>query len=552
MRDSGRLIGEVLAAAVNFYNPSVIVIGGDVAHAHEQLLAGIREVVYQRSLPLATRHLRVVRSQLDDRAGVIGAAVMVIEHVLSPAAIDAAIAACRRERSPSPRARRPSGGCARVEPMNLRRLGDSDLEVSEISLGSWLTYSGGVEREQTEACTRAAFDAGINFFDTANVYGTGAAEEAWGEILSDYDRDSYILATKVYFPMSEADRGLSAEQIAKQIDASLRRLRTDYVDLYQCHRFDVETPIEETMEALTEVVESGKARYIGFSEWTPEQIRAGARGRRRGEVRLLAAAVQHDLARAGGRGLPALRRKRDLADRLVAARPGRAHRQVRAGRAAAAGDSRAASDEMSVVDRALHERRGARGGRSGCARSPTRRGLTMAQLALAWVLRRDELASAIIGASRPEQVHANVAASGWSSPTTSSRRSTRRSATSSTEPRWPASRAKASSTAERVQRPRAPADGRDRNRRGSSRAALGGQGEQGDGGEVRRGGGDHEHVEDLVVAEDGRAGVRPLGGVDDRPGDVEGAAARDQEPGDDPGLGDDRREADRADQPTAT
>ena len=158
--------------------------------------------------------------------------------------------------------------------MKLRRLGDSELEVSEISLGSWLTYSGGIEREQTEACTRAAFDAQINFFDTANVYGTGAAEEAWGEILSDYDRDSYVLATKVYFPMSEEDFGLSREQIAKQIDASLARLRTDYVDLYQCHRFDPDVEIEETMEALTEVVESGKARYLGFSEWHPEQIRA--------------------------------------------------------------------------------------------------------------------------------------------------------------------------------------------------------------------------------------------------------------------------------------
>jgi aryl-alcohol dehydrogenase-like predicted oxidoreductase len=159
--------------------------------------------------------------------------------------------------------------------MELRKLGDSDLEVSEISLGSWLTYSGGVEREQTDACTRAAFDAGINFFDTANVYGAGEAERAWGEILADYPRDSYLLATKVYFPMSETDSGLSAEQIDKQIDASLARLRTDHVDLYQCHRFDPETPIEETMEALTAVMEAGKARYIGFSEWTPEQIRAG-------------------------------------------------------------------------------------------------------------------------------------------------------------------------------------------------------------------------------------------------------------------------------------
>src|SRR5829696_1982897 len=151
--------------------------------------------------------------------------------------------------------------------MEFRKLGSSEIEVSEISLGSWLTYAGGVGREHTEACTRAAFDAGINFFDTANVYGRGAAESAWGEILSDYKRGSYVLATKVYFPMSETDRGLSREQIHRQIDASLERLQTDYVDLYQCHRPDPEVPIEETMEALTEVCEAGKAREIGFSEW---------------------------------------------------------------------------------------------------------------------------------------------------------------------------------------------------------------------------------------------------------------------------------------------
>src|SRR5881409_579355 len=137
--------------------------------------------------------------------------------------------------------------------MEFRRLGDSDLDVSEISLGSWLTYGGGLEREHTEACTRAAFEAGINFFDTANVYGRGAAEEAWGEILGEHPRDSYVLATKVYFPMSLRDRGLSRKQIHKQIEGSLARLQTDHVDLYQCHRYDEKTPLEETMEALTEV-----------------------------------------------------------------------------------------------------------------------------------------------------------------------------------------------------------------------------------------------------------------------------------------------------------
>lgn len=160
--------------------------------------------------------------------------------------------------------------------MNYRKLGSSDLEVSEISLGAWLTYAGGIAFEQTRACTDAAFEAGINFFDTANVYGRGAAETAWGEILAGRPRDSYILATKVNGQMSDdpTDRGLSAAHIAKQIDASLKRLQVEYVDLYQAHRFDVDVPIEETIEALQQVVKDGKARYLGFSEWTPEQIQA--------------------------------------------------------------------------------------------------------------------------------------------------------------------------------------------------------------------------------------------------------------------------------------
>ena len=147
--------------------------------------------------------------------------------------------------------------------------------MSEIGLGSWLTYSGGVEADATAACTRAAFDAGITFFDTANVYGRGAAESAWGAILAEYPRDEYVLATKLFFPMSATDRGLHPDQVAKQIDASLTRLRVDHVDLYQCHRFDAEVPVEDSMAALADVVRAGKARYLGFSEWTPAQIRAG-------------------------------------------------------------------------------------------------------------------------------------------------------------------------------------------------------------------------------------------------------------------------------------
>src|SRR5947207_13950991 len=133
--------------------------------------------------------------------------------------------------------------------MRYRRLGSSDLEISEISLGSWLTYGGGVAREQAEACVAKAFDVGINFIDTANVYSRGQAEEFLGEVLADRPRDSYVLATKLFWPMSPTDRGLSRAQVLKQIDASLARLRTDHVDLYQGHRYDWDTPLAETIEA---------------------------------------------------------------------------------------------------------------------------------------------------------------------------------------------------------------------------------------------------------------------------------------------------------------
>src|SRR4029078_3109447 len=146
--------------------------------------------------------------------------------------------------------------------MRKRPLGDSGIEVSAIALGSWLTYGVGEARDQTEACTKAVFEAGITFVDTANVYGRGAAERAWGEILADYPRDSYVLATKAYFPMSAIERGLSKQQIHKQLDASLKRLNTDFVDLFQCHRYDEDPPLEETMEGLTEVVQQGKARHV--------------------------------------------------------------------------------------------------------------------------------------------------------------------------------------------------------------------------------------------------------------------------------------------------
>ena len=284
--------------------------------------------------------------------------------------------------------------------MRYRRLGSSDLEVSEISLGSWLTFAGGVGFEQTRACTDAAFEAGINFFDTANVYGRGAAESAWGEILAGRRRDSYVLATKVWGQMSDdpADHGLSAAQIAKQIDASLARLQTDYVDLYQAHRFDPDVPIEETIEAFQQVVASGKARYLGFSEWTAEQLQAAIDlagpdlfVSSQPQYSMLWQAPEAELfSLCAANGISQIVWS-PLAQGLLTGkyRPGQAPPP----------DSRAANTDMNVAMDRLRP-------------VADQAGLSMAELALAWVLRRPELASAIVGASRPEQVHANVKASG--------------------------------------------------------------------------------------------------------------------------------------------
>ena len=294
--------------------------------------------------------------------------------------------------------------------MNRRKLGSSDLEVSEISLGSWLTYSGGVAREQSEACVRAAFDAGINFIDTANVYGRGASETLLGEVLAGYERSSYVLATKVYFPMSDTDSGLSAAQIHKQIDASLQRLRTDYVDLYQCHRYDEQTPLEETMTALTEVVAAGKARYIGFSEWPAARIEESLA--LPGVARWVSSQPQYSMIWRAPEAevIPLCEREgisqivwSPLAQGVLTGkyRPG----------APPPSDSRASSESMSgFMERLLDDRVLEAAQRLGPIAEGA--GLSMAQLALAWVLRQSNVASAIVGASRPEQVHANASASG--------------------------------------------------------------------------------------------------------------------------------------------
>jgi aryl-alcohol dehydrogenase-like predicted oxidoreductase len=296
--------------------------------------------------------------------------------------------------------------------MNYRRLGSSDLEVSEISLGSWLTFAGGVGFEQTRACTDAAFEAGINFFDTANVYGRGAAESAWGEILSGRPRDSYVLATKVWGQMSDdpADRGLSAAQIAKQIDASLARLQTDHVDLYQAHRPDPDVPIEETIEAFQQVVASGKARYLGFSEWTTEQIQAAID--LAGPDLFVSSQPQYSMLwRAPEAELFGLCAANGISQ-IVWSPLGQGvlTGKYRPGQAPPP-DSRAASSDMNMAMNRLMDD-DVLEGVDRLRPVADQAGLTMAELALAWVLRRPELASAIVGASRPEQVHANAKASG--------------------------------------------------------------------------------------------------------------------------------------------
>jgi aryl-alcohol dehydrogenase-like predicted oxidoreductase len=295
--------------------------------------------------------------------------------------------------------------------LRYRKLGSSDLEVSEIALGSWLTYAGGIEEDQTRACTEAAFEVGINFFDTANVYGRGAAETAWGEILSGRPRDSYVLATKVWGQMSDdpEDRGLSGAQIAKQIDASLARLQTDHVDLYQAHRFDPDVPIEETIEALQQVVTEGKARYLGFSEWTVEQVEAALEIA--GPDLFVSSQPQYSMLWQAPEAevfpLSAANGISQIVWSPLA--QGVLTGKYKPGEEPPA-DSRAASDSMNMAMNlvmneanleAVERLRPIAEGE----------GLSLTELALAWVLRREEVAAAIVGASRPEQVHSNAAAS---------------------------------------------------------------------------------------------------------------------------------------------
>ena len=295
--------------------------------------------------------------------------------------------------------------------MKYRQLGSSPLLVSEIAYGSWLTFTDKARRQAAIACVHRALHHGINLIDTANVYGLGAAEEVLGEALRAIKRDSFVLATKLYFPMSKTDKGLSREQISKQLEASLKRLRVEWIDLYQCHRHDAQTPLEETMEALTRAVQSGKVRYIGFSEWPLDRIEAAQA--MAGVERFVSSQPQYSLLhRDPEKGLLALSQRLGISQIVWSPlAQGVLTGKYTSGAKAPAG-SRAADRQMGAFlnDRLLDAP--VLDAVSQIKSLAARAGLTLAQFALAWVLRQPNVAAAIIGATRPEQIDENVIASG--------------------------------------------------------------------------------------------------------------------------------------------
>lgn len=297
--------------------------------------------------------------------------------------------------------------------MQYRRLGNTGLKVSEISLGSWLTYGGYVAEQNAIDSIDKAYDAGINFFDTANVYMRGESEKVVGKALRKYPRSSYVLATKVFNTMGEGpnDRGLSRKHIMEQCEASLQRLGMDYVDIYYCHRYHTETPLEETLRALDDLVRQGKVLYIGVSEWTAEQITDAVH---LADKKLLDRIVVNQpnysmLHRYIEKEIIPVSEKHGIGQVVFSPlAQGVLTGKYKKGEAIPE-DSRAAQENLDL-SRLLTEDNLDRVEKLNSVAA--NENLSLAQLAIAWILRQENVASALIGASRPEQVEENIKASG--------------------------------------------------------------------------------------------------------------------------------------------
>ncbi len=300
--------------------------------------------------------------------------------------------------------------------MQTRTLGSSGLRISEIAYGNWLTHGSQVEEEAATACVRQALEEGITTFDTADVYANTAAESVLGRALAGERREGLEIFTKVYWPTGPGrhnDHGLSRKHIMESINASLTRLGTDYVDLYQAHRYDDETPLEETMEAFADVVRQGKALYIGVSEWRAEQIRAAHELARELKISLVSSQPQYSML---WRVIEAevVPTCRELGIGQIVWSPiaqGVLTGKYLPGQAPPAG-SRATDDKggANMISRWMQDDVLERVQQLRPIAEET--GLSMAQLAVAWVLQNDNVSAAIIGASRPEQVTDNVKAAG--------------------------------------------------------------------------------------------------------------------------------------------
>ncbi|HLI91516.1 MAG TPA: aldo/keto reductase family protein [Ktedonobacteraceae bacterium] len=298
--------------------------------------------------------------------------------------------------------------------MQYRRLGRAGVRVSTIALGSWLTYGGAVAEEAAVQCIHKAYDLGINFFDTANVYSAGRAEVIVGRALKDFRRDSFVLATKVFFPMGEGpnDRGLSRKHIMEQCHASLRRLGTDYIDLYQCHRYDPEVPLEEVLRALDDLVTQGKVLYAGVSEWSATQIADAVYTARALNLdRIVSNQPIYNMLQRyiESEILPLCEREgigqivfSPLSQGILTGKYKPGQQPAQGTRAADPGSNMFMQDLLndSVLTAVQHLQTLAQ-----------ENGYSLAQMALAWVLRQPMVSAAIIGATRPQQVEENARAS---------------------------------------------------------------------------------------------------------------------------------------------